>query len=134
MFITSFGFLWFVKFYLSRGFEGRSSIAKRAEGGIVHVVGGAVSWHSKHRTDRVKLTVKLSRTGMARRRENIFRACSEGNKDAVSRVISAGIDPRQVRNPNVYEETLLHTASRYVLHVHSSRLNTKYCAGSVAVV
>ena len=59
---------------------------------------------------------------MARRREDMFRACSEGGKDAVYRIISAGIDPRQVRNPDVYEETLLHTASRYVLHVHSSRL------------
>ena len=59
---------------------------------------------------------------MARPREDIFRACSEGDKDAVSRIISAGIDPRQVRDPYVYGETLLHTASRYVFHVHSSRL------------
>ena len=54
---------------------------------------------------------------MARRREDIFRACSEGDKDAVSRIISAGTDPRQVRNPHHYYrgETLLHTASRYVM-------------------
>ena len=52
---------------------------------------------------------------MARRREDIFRACSEGDKDAVSRIISAGIDPRQVRSPGYLEETLLHTASRYVM-------------------
>ena len=54
---------------------------------------------------------------MARRREDIFQACSRGDKDAVSRIISAGIDPRQVRNPYYLwrKETLLHTASRYVM-------------------
>ena len=54
---------------------------------------------------------------MARRREDIFKACSRGDKDAVSRIISAGIDPRQVRDPDPYwyGATLLHTASRYVM-------------------
>ena len=52
---------------------------------------------------------------MARRHRDIFRACRSGDKDAVSRIISAGTDPRQVRNPDYYGETLLHTASRYVM-------------------
>ena len=56
---------------------------------------------------------------MARRREDrIFDACSAGDKEVVVRMISAGTDPRQVRNPNFYEETLLHTACRYVVHTH----------------
>ena len=61
---------------------------------------------------------------MARRREDIFEACRRGDKDTVSRIISAGIDPRQVRNPDFWArgEKLLHTASRYVMYVHSSRL------------
>ena len=59
---------------------------------------------------------------MAHRRQDIFEACSTGDKDAVSRIISAGTDPRQVRNPDYLEETLLHTASRYVMYVHSYRL------------
>ena len=72
---------------------------------------------------------------MARRHQDIFEACSRGDKDAVSRIISAGTDPRQVRNPDFWAsgETLLHTASRYVLHVRSSR-QRQYCGGSVAVV
>ena len=49
---------------------------------------------------------------MARRHQDIFQACSRGDKDALSRIISAGTDPRQV---NYYGETLLHTASRYVM-------------------
>ena len=52
---------------------------------------------------------------MARRREDIFKACSRGDKDAVSRIISAGTDPRQVRSPDYFGETLLHNASRYVM-------------------
>ena len=52
---------------------------------------------------------------MARRLQDIFQACSRGDKDAVSRIISAGTDPRQVRNPDWYGATLLHTASRYVM-------------------
>ena len=52
---------------------------------------------------------------MARRHQDIFEACSRGDKDAVSRIISAGTDPRQVRDPDFLEETLLHTASRYVM-------------------
>ena len=52
---------------------------------------------------------------MARRHQDIFEACSRGDKDAVSRIISAGTDPRQVRNPDLFGETLLHTASRYVM-------------------
>ena len=59
---------------------------------------------------------------MARRHQDIIQACSRGDIDAVSRIISAGTDPRQVRNPDFYRETLLHTASRYVMHVHLSRL------------
>ena len=55
------------------------------------------------------------RNAMARCREDIFWACSRGDKDAVSRIISAGIDPKQVRNPNWFGETLLHNASRYVM-------------------
>ena len=58
---------------------------------------------------------------MARRHQDIFDACSRGDKHAVSRIISAGTDPRKVRSPYSWAtgETLLHTASRYVLHVHS---------------
>ena len=52
---------------------------------------------------------------MARRHQDIFQACSRGDKNAVSRIISAGIDPRQVRSPDYLEETLLHTASWYVM-------------------
>ena len=52
---------------------------------------------------------------MARRHQDIFRACRSGDKNAVSRIISAGIDPRQVRNPAWFGETLLHNASRYVM-------------------
>ena len=52
---------------------------------------------------------------MARRHQDIFQACSRGDKDAVSRIISAGTDPRQVRDPVCYGATLLHTASRYVM-------------------
>ena len=56
---------------------------------------------------------------MARRREDdIFDACSRGEKEVVVRMISAGTDPRQLRNPNLCEETLLHTACRYVVHAH----------------
>ena len=56
---------------------------------------------------------------MARRREDdIFDACSRGEKEVVVRMISAGTDPRQVRNPNLYEDTLLHAACRYVVHAH----------------
>ena len=52
---------------------------------------------------------------MACRHQDIFKACSRGDKDAVSCIISAGTDPRQVRNPDFYWETLLHNASRYVM-------------------
>ena len=52
---------------------------------------------------------------MARRHQDIIEACSRGDKDAVSRIISAGTDPRQVRDPDWFGETLLHTASRYVM-------------------
>ena len=52
---------------------------------------------------------------MARRHQDIFQACRRGDKDAVSRIISAGTDPRQVRDPDNFEETLLHTASWYVM-------------------
>ena len=52
---------------------------------------------------------------MARHHQDIFDACSRGDKDAVSRIISAGIDPRQVRSPDIFQETLLHTASGYVM-------------------
>ena len=52
---------------------------------------------------------------MARRHQDIFEACSRGDKDAVSRIISAGTDPRQVRDTDYFGETLLHTAIRYVM-------------------
>ena len=54
---------------------------------------------------------------MARLHQDIFQACSRGDKDAVSRIISAGTDPRQVRNPDwlASGEMLLHNASRYVM-------------------
>ena len=59
---------------------------------------------------------------MAHRREDdIFRACVEGEKDLV-RIISAGTNPRLVRSRDHLEETLLHTACRYVVHVNSHRL------------
>ena len=51
---------------------------------------------------------------MARRREDIFEACSEGRKDLVVRIISAGTNPREVRSCDHWGETLLHTACRYV--------------------
>ena len=50
---------------------------------------------------------------MARRHQDIYEACSRGDKDAVSRIISAGTDPRHVRN--YFGETLLHIASGYVM-------------------
>ena len=59
---------------------------------------------------------------MARRREdNIFDACSRCEKEVV-RMISAGTDPRQVRNHNFLGETLLHTACWYVMHVNPPSL------------
>ena len=77
---------------------------------------------------------------MARRHQDIFQACSRGDKDAVSCIISAGTDPRQVRNPNRFGETLLHNASRYVMFcmftylVYVKDIDNKYCGGSVAVM
>ena len=79
----------------------------------------------------------LSFVRMAHRtREDIFKACWRGDKDLVVRIISAGTNPRQVRNPGHWGETLLHTACRYVMHVNSPHLqHTKqYCASSVAVI
>ena len=56
---------------------------------------------------------------MAHRREDdIFRACVEGDDHLVVRIISAGTDPRLVRNRHYLKETLLHTACRYVVHVN----------------
>ena len=45
----------------------------------------------------------------------IFDACKGGDQDRVVSIISQGTDPRQVRNHDFMEETLLHTACRYVL-------------------
>ena len=75
---------------------------------------------------------------MARRREDeIFKAYIRGDKDLVVRIISTGTDPRQVRNRDWCEETLLHTACRFVVHVNSPSLqdvNKQFCASSVAGV
>ena len=60
---------------------------------------------------------------MAHRREDdIFMACRRGDKDLVVRIISAGTDPRQARDPD-WGETLLHTACRYVMHVSLQDIN-----------
>ena len=69
-----------------------------------------------------------------RTREDIFKACWRGDKDLVVRIISAGIDPRQVRNPGHWGETLLHTACRYVMHVKSPRLQDIKNTSSAAVI
>ena len=47
----------------------------------------------------------------------IFDACKGGDQDRVVSIISQGTDPRQVRNHDFMEETLLHTACRYVTSV-----------------
>lgn len=71
---------------------------------------------------------------MAHRHKNLFDACFEGDKNLVVHIISAGTDPRQVRNPYYFEETLLHTACRYVVHVNSPRLQDVNINNIVLVV
>ena len=73
---------------------------------------------------------------MARRHQDIFEACSRGDKDAVSRIISAGTDPRQVRNPDYFweNETLLHTAIRYVMFCMFTHLVCKTLTINIVLV
>ena len=67
----------------------------------------AYLWH--HMTDRGHAKMALLSEA------EIFDACKGGDQDRVVRIISQGTDPRQVRNHDFLEETLLHTACRYVL-------------------